>query len=163
MKKIFNILFYVVITAVLVFKAPAIYENFKRQNQPAPQASIKRLSGEEIAFPVPHQKMIVVFWATWCGPCKIELNRLNDMMASGKIKSNQLLAINIEESAQTVNTFLEKNPLQFLIALDESGQVSKKYNVTGTPTVVFIDAEEKINWITTGLSPTLEYRIKEFL
>lgn len=90
MKKIFNILFYVVITAVLVFKAPAIYENFKRQNQPAPQASIKRLSGE-------------------------------------------------------------------------SGQVSKKYNVTGTPTVVFIDAEEKINWITTGLSPTLEYRIKEFL
>lgn len=163
MKKIFNVLFYVIVASVLILKAPGIYENFKRQNQPAPQVMIKRLSGEQLTFPIPNQKMIVVFWATWCPPCKVELNRFNDMMAKGLIKSNELLAINIEESANVVNEFLNKNPLQFLIALDESGEISKKYNVTGTPTVVFLDADGKINWITSGLSPTLEYRVTEFL
>lgn len=107
--------------------------------------------------------MIVVFWATWCEPCRLELNRINKMMANGEIKSNQFLAINIQESKKVIEQFLEKNQWQFLIALDESGSVSEKYKVTGTPTIVFIDTQGKINWISTGLSPLLEYRIKSFL
>jgi cytochrome c biogenesis protein CcmG/thiol:disulfide interchange protein DsbE len=163
MKKIFNILFYTVIALLLITKVPGIYENFKKQNHPAPLANLKRLSGEEISFPVPNQKMIVVFWATWCGPCKVELNRLNKMMAQGKIKSNQLLAISIQESKETVQDFLLKNPFQFLIALDESGQVAQMYNVRGTPTIVFLDEASNVNWITTGLSPALELRVQNFL
>lgn len=163
MKKFLNIIFYVVIAGLVILKAPGIYENFKLQNTVAQTNSLKRLSGEEISFPVQNQKMVVVFWATWCGPCKVELNRLNNMMAKGEIKSNQLIAINIQETKDEVNAFLEKNPLQFLIALDESGKISESYHVTGTPTVVFLDQDSKINWITSGLSPTLEYRITSFL
>jgi thiol-disulfide isomerase/thioredoxin len=163
MKIFSNILFYVVIVVLVGYKAPGIFDNFKKQNQPAPVATIKTISGAEITFPIPNQKMIVVFWATWCGPCKIELNRLNDMMANGLIKSNQLLAISVQESAETVNAFLNQNPLQFMVALDESGEASNQYNVTGTPTIVFLDDQGKINWATSGLSPTLEYRVTEFL
>lgn len=163
MKKYLNILFYGIITLLLMTKIPGIYKNFSAQNKLAPVATLKRLSGEEIGFPIPNQKTIVVFWATWCGPCKIELNRLNQMMADGAIKSNQLLAVSIQESAETVNTFLEKNPYQFLIALDQSGLVAEKYNVQGTPTVVFLDENGKVDWITTGLSPTLGLRVKNFL
>ena len=163
MKKYFNILFYIVIVFLILTKIPGIYKNFRLQDQAAPNVSLKRLSGEEISFPVQNQKMIVIFWATWCGPCKIELNRFNQMMARGEIQSNEILAVNIQETKETVNTFLENNPLQFLIALDETGEISKNYNVTGTPTVLFLDQHSKVNWITTGLSPTLEFRVKKFL
>ena len=163
MKKIFNVFIYIVFGYIVISKAPAIYKNFQMQNTIAKPASLKRLSGEEITFPVPNQKMVVVFWATWCAPCKVELNRLNTMMAKGEIKSNELIAISIQESAETVNQFLQKNPLQFLIALDESGKISETYKVSGTPTIVFLDKEQKIDWLTTGLSPTLEFRVKEFL
>lgn len=163
MKKYLNILFYGIIALLLVTKIPGIYKNFSAQNKPAPVATLKRLSGEEIGFPIPNQKSIVVFWATWCGPCKVELNRLNQMMNEGKIKSTQLLAVSIQESAETVNAFLEKNPFQFSIALDESGLVAEKYNVQGTPTVVFLDENGKVDWITTGLSPTLGLRVQSFL
>ncbi len=163
MKKILNIAFYLIMAALVLTKIPGIYKNFSAQNKPAPVASLKRLSGEEIAFPVPGQKTVVVFWATWCGPCKIELSRLNQMMARGEIKSNQLLAVSIQESAATVNAFLEKNPFQFLIALDESGQIAETYSVQGTPTIAFLDEDGKVDWITTGLSPTLEFRVRSFL
>ena len=163
MKKYLNILFYGIIALFLMTKIPGMYKNFSAQNKPAPIATLKRLSGEEIGFPIPNQKTIVVFWATWCGPCKVELNRLNQMMAEGKIKSNQLLAVSIQESAETVTAFLEKNPYQFLIALDESGLIAEKYNVQGTPTIAFLDESGNVDWLTTGLSPTLGLRVQNFL
>jgi len=163
MKKILNIILYVFIFALIAVKLPGIYKNFQMQNSVAQLTSLKRLSGEEITFPVPNQKMIAVFWATWCSPCKTELNRLNKMLANGEIKSNELIAINMQETKEQVNLFLESNPWQFLIALDESGKISESYQVTGTPTVIFLDKASKINWITTGLSPLLEFRVKDFL
>lgn len=163
MKKYLNILFYGFIALLLLTKIPGIYKNFSAQNKPAPITTLKRLSGEEIGFPIPNQKLIIVFWATWCGPCKVELNRLNQMMTEGLIKSNQLIAVSIQESPETVNIFLEKNPFKFTIALDETGLVAEKYNVQGTPTIVFLDEAGNVNWLTTGLSPTLGLRVQNFL
>lgn len=163
MKKIVSIIFYVIVAVVLFLKAPTVFENFKMQSQPAPVATVKRLSGDLIEFPVPNQKMIVIFWATWCGPCKVELNRLNNLMANGIIKSNELIAINTGETVSVVNEFLAKNPWQFKVALDESGEAAKKFKVSGTPTVVFLNAKGQVEWITTGLSPSLDFRISRFL
>ncbi len=162
MKKILNFSLYAILLYILITKIPGIYKNYKLQNTTTVPSSLKRLSGEEITFPIPDQKVIVVFWATWCGPCKIELNRLNLLVGKNVIKSNELIAINIQESAETVNQFLSENPLQFLIALDQTGKIAETYNVSGTPTVIFFD-NMKIEWMTTGLSPTLEYRVSQFL
>ncbi len=163
MKKTVSIIFYAIVAVILFLKAPTVFENFKMQSQPAPYSTVKRLSGDLMDFPVPDQKMIVIFWATWCGPCKIELNRLNNLMANGIIKSNQLIAINTGETASVVNEFLAKNSWQFKVALDESGETAKKFKVSGTPTVVFLDVKGQMEWITTGLSPSLNFRINRFL
>ena len=162
-KKFFDYIFIAIIGYLVVTKAPHWFSNINLQSKPAPQALVKRVSGEQIEFPVLGQKMIVVFWATWCGPCKVELNRMNKLMSKGVIKNNELLAISIQENQKTVVDFLNQNNYQFLVALDESGLVAEKYHVSGTPTVVFISDAGQIDWITTGLSPSLEFRIKKFL
>lgn len=163
MKKTVSIIFYAIVAVALFLKAPTVFEKFKMQGQPAPFVTVKRLSGDLIDFPVPDQKMIVIFWATWCGPCKVELNRLDKLMANGIIKSNELIAINSGETAAVVSEFLVKNPWQFKVALDESGEIAKKFKVSGTPTVVFLDVKGQVEWITTGLSPSLNFRINRFL
>lgn len=162
MKSVFNIIFYLIIIVLFIKKIPGIYENYKSQNQFAPSVSVRHLSGEEISVPVAHQKTVVVFWATWCGPCQVELKRLNQMILDHKIKANQVLAISVQESKETVDAFLKNNKFEFLIALDESGQASEAYHVRGTPTVVFINEDSKIAWMTTGLSPSLEFRVQHF-
>lgn len=161
--QVVNVIFFVILIYLVSTKIPTIWNNFSLENKVAPLTEVKRLSGETIAFPIPGKKMIVVFWATWCGPCKVELGRLNKMMALGEIKNDQLLAISIQESAETVLQFLKENPFQFLIGLDESGKLAANYNVSGTPTILFIDEQTKVAWATSGVSPRLESRVKEFL
>lgn len=162
-KKIIDYVFLAVMGYILITKAPGWIRNTSLQSKPAPIATVKRISGESIEFPIPGQKLIVVFWATWCGPCKMELNRMNQLMSEGVIKNNELLAISIQEDAKTVSDFMNQNNYQFLVALDETGKIAEKYQVSGTPTVVFMDAVGKVDWITTGFSPSLSLRIKNFL
>ncbi len=154
---------YILIVLFIFFKIPEIYKNFKLQNTISKTTSLRRLSGEEISFPIENQKMIIVFWDSDCETCKIELNRFNKLMAQGQIKSNELLAINMSESQEIVNNFLNKNSYQFLIALDESGSAANSFEVTQTPTVIFLDEKAKIHWMTSGISPTLENRVNQFL
>lgn len=163
MRKLLNWFAYAVIAFLLVSKVPTFYHNFKLQDTAAAQMSVKKLSGETIALPAPGQKSVLVFWATWCGPCRVELGRLNDMVKDNAIMPEQIIAINIQESIETIQDYLKSHPYEFTIALDESGAASQFFDVKGTPTVVFLDDQGKINWITTGLSPFLSFRIKSFL
>jgi cytochrome c biogenesis protein CcmG, thiol:disulfide interchange protein DsbE len=163
MKKYFNLVFYGVLALLLLFKIPTWWTQWSMQARPAPVGLVQRLSGETVQFPLPGQKQIVVFWATWCGPCQVELKRLNDLMSQGKIKNHQLLAISIQEQHATVSQFMTDNNFQFITAIDATGDVATKYNVKGTPTVVLIDEKSEITWISSGLSPSLEWRIKRLL
>lgn len=163
MNRLFNYAFYAIFIFFLIQKVPGVYKNFILENKPVEKSTVQLLSGEQYSFPIQNQKMILVFWATWCEPCKIELNRINKLFLNGKIKPQQFLAINIQENKETISQFLQNNQWNFPIALDETGKISDKYKVTGTPTVVFLDENSNIEWITTGLSPLLEFRIEKFL
>lgn len=163
MKKILNILFWVFILYVVGSKIPAVYSHFKQQNTPAPNITVETISGELISFPQSEKKTILIFWATWCGPCKVEMNRLSEMMKQGEIHSDQLVAINIQESKEDIMKFLNENSYPFVVALDPRGEIANQFKVEGTPTIVFLDERGYINWITTGLSPLLSQRVKRFL
>lgn len=163
MKKYLNILFYFVLAYLIASKIPTWWAHFNLQSQKATEHQVQRLSGENITIPVPGQKTILVFWATWCGPCQVELSRLNKLLATGVIKSNELIAINMQEDPKVISEYLDKNSYQFIVALDPQGLIAEQYKVSGTPTVLFLDEAGLIQWITTGLSPTLEIRVKNFL
>lgn len=162
-KKIFNALFYILIIFLIITKIPGIYQRFQMQSERSPQATVVRLSGESLTFPIPNTKSILVFWATWCGPCSIELKRLNSMISKGLISPSQLIAVNIQEDPTTVTKYIDEHQFQFLVAIDTNGSLSDLYKVKGTPTIVFVDQHGKVNWMTEGLSPSLELRVKNFL
>lgn len=163
MKKYFNILFYAVLIYLIASKIPIWWQHYNMQTQKGPENQIQRLSGENITIPQPGQKTILVFWATWCGPCQVELSRLNKMMANGIIRNNELIAVNMQEDPKTISDYLDKNAYQFIVALDPQGLLAEQFKVQGTPTIIFIDETGIIQWITMGLSPTLELRVNNFL
>lgn len=142
-------------------KAPIIWRMYQNQGAKALGVSVRSLTGEVINIPMPG-KQVLIFWATWCAPCKIELARINKMIASGDLPATSVLAVSIGEDPSSVADFVRQNNYYFSVAVDLSGQAASIYKVSGTPTLLLIDEQQNVYWMTMGLSPSLELRITSF-
>jgi cytochrome c biogenesis protein CcmG, thiol:disulfide interchange protein DsbE len=72
-----------------------------------------------------------------------------------------VIAISIEESLGLVEKTVSDRNYRFQVAIDSNGQIAKLYHVEATPTIVLIDAHHNIQWMSTGLSPSLSFRIEQ--
>lgn len=157
----------IIITGVLAFvlykKLPTIYNNFRLESTKLESTSIRRLSGEEISVPDLKQNKVVIFWASWCPACHVEMKKLNDMLSRGEIKPDDLIAISLDENREELIRFVEQENYQFLVAHDFDGSLARKFNISATPTILFVNKNSEIDWVSTGISPLLEKRVRDFL
>lgn len=119
-------------------------------------------SKKQIVLP-DSKKIVLVFWASWCGPCKVELKRLNQLVISKQIDLDQIVAVSIDERKDSISEVQINSKYEFQIVHDSDGKLSEYYKISGTPTVLLIDETNKIRWRTTGISPSLELRVLNFL
>lgn len=96
------------------------------------------------------ERQVLVMWATWCGPCHSLLTSLAKEVKEGTLDPQRVVAVSMVETEETVRKYLEKTPLPFNIALDEKGVLARRLNVSGTPTVVFLNRNGEIKSVTTG-------------
>ncbi|MEK6628738.1 MAG: TlpA disulfide reductase family protein [Bdellovibrionota bacterium] len=152
-----------VLILVLYKKLPTLYNNYILENTKLDNTSIRRLSDEEISVPDLNNNKILLFWTTWCGVCYSEMKKLNEMLSQGHLKAEDLIAISLDENKEEVLKFIEKENYQFVVAHDFDGNLARKFKITATPTIVFVNKNTTIDWVSTGVTPTLEKRIKAFL
>lgn len=162
-KNFLNTLFFIVAVYALYLRLPSILTHFKYQDQKAQDFTVKMINGEDYNLASSSKKSVIVFWATWCGPCEIELKRINKMVMEKKIQPSDVLAISSNEEESIVREKARRENYLFNIGLDTNGTVANLYQVSATPTIILIDEKQVITWMTSGLSPTLEYRITSFL
>lgn len=112
--------------------------------QLAPDLTLQRLDGEKISISqLRGKKVLLNFWASWCAPCRMEkpdLQKLYDDY-QGRI---EVLAVNQGEAKGVVSEYMMINGYSFPIALDLTGQASKKYLIRGIPTTFFLDEQGMI-------------------
>jgi thiol-disulfide isomerase/thioredoxin len=84
------------------------------------------------------------FWATWCGPCRLEMPSMENLYSRFKDQGLEILAVNSGEGRNDVASFMKSNKLNFPAALDESGAISRQYGVQAIPTTFIIDREGEI-------------------
>jgi peroxiredoxin len=95
--------------------------------------------------------VLVVFWATWCPACNLEIPHLIEL---GKMLSEDKLAILAisNESPELLKLFaIEKEINYTLVSLDSSSLPAPFANVTSIPTTFFIDSNGAIKLAAEGL------------
>ena len=104
---------------------------------------------------------LVIFWATWCPPCRREVPVLKEMYVRYGTKLNMLgVAVNYRQTERDVATFREAQALQYTILWDAENKASEEYCVSGIPTLVLVDPQGIVryrgNSITDQLTALLD-------
>jgi len=84
------------------------------------------------------------FWASWCGPCRIEMPAMELLWQVFQDDDFVILAVDVKEERDTVSSFIEKNDYTFPVLLDSRGKVANMYDVRAYPTSFLIDWEGKV-------------------
>lgn len=116
----------------------------------APDFELLDLSGKPVRLSdLRGTPVMINFWATWCNPCRIEMPLIQ--AAAQQNPKMVVLAVNADESVQTVQSFVEKMGLSFPILLDPESKVQIMYQVQGLPTSFFVDEDGIIKGIQIGV------------
>ena len=139
---------------------------FMLAGKPAPAFSLQKLdgSGKVTLSELKGHPVVINFWATWCGPCKVEHPVLDwDYRQYGR--QAEFLGVVFEDTAENSRAFLKQSPTPFPQLVDPQSQTAVDYGVAGVPETYFIDAQGTIRGKHVGpLSPdALTARIKDLV
>ena len=88
--------------------------------------------------------IVLNFWASWCGPCKMEMPDFNEKYL--ELGQNvQFLMINLtdgtSETVETASSFIAAQGYSFPVLYDTTGEAANTYGIYSIPTTIFIDAQ----------------------
>lgn len=113
-----------------------------------PEFTLEQLGGNAISLSALQGQVVLInYWATWCGPCRLEMPIIQARYNDGGFA---VLAVNFDESAERVQRFVDELGLDFPVLLDPGGRVQELYRVRGYPTSYFLDSEGIIRFIHIG-------------
>ena len=110
------------------------------------------VSGSEIAAKDFAGKVVLLeFWASWCGPCKIQAEILETMESELEDKGVQIVAVNLGEDPERVREHAAEQSSWIPVALDPESDLAVELGVYALPTLVAIDREGRLSGVTTGV------------
>ncbi len=95
--------------------------------------------------------VLLNFWATWCGPCRIEMPLLDQTYRRLKNDGLVIIGVNMLEDRGTVQSYVNELQISFPILLAEDVSVPETYGVLGLPTTILIDSTGVVRDKAVGL------------
>lgn len=94
--------------------------------------------------------VLVNFWASWCGPCREEIPSLERLRRSLRGEPFVILAVNEEESPQTVRRFTSRIGLGSVVLLDREGEAARAWGARALPSSFVIGPDGRVRYSHVG-------------
>lgn len=140
---------------ILIFVIITATESLAVQlNNKAPEFTLKDISGRPVSLNNYRGKIVYVnFWASWCGPCKMEFPQLQSLARKYNDSGLVILAINQDKKRSGMDEFLGKYPVStsnMTILTDPDSSVITSYGPRAMPTSFILDKDGIVRYIHFG-------------
>jgi cytochrome c biogenesis protein CcmG/thiol:disulfide interchange protein DsbE len=121
------------------------------EGQAAPAFEASTLSGESATLASFRAKpTVLVFWASWCGPCVKEAPEVARIATSYGSRIN-VVGINVGEQRTQAAQAAKRMGITWPVVLDVDGSIQKAYQVTGIPLILIVDQDGLVRHRNNGM------------
>ena len=118
------------------------------QSQPAPlDHVVKDINGQDVRLASYKGQVIFLnFWATWCGPCKIEIPHFVNLQAKYKDRGVTFLGLSVDDTVEQLKPFAEQYKINYpvLVGLGNDAVQEAFGPIWGIPITFIIDRQGNI-------------------
>ena len=132
-------------------------------NERAPELRLLALDGREHVLSAARGKAVLIhFWATWCGVCKMEISSLNSLQQN--LPRDTLLWSVVEDGADRANVerFVREHDIRYPVLLADEETV-QRFRVTAFPTNYYLDENGMLQQSTVGMSTRVSMWLRLWL
>jgi len=126
------------------------------QNRTLPSVEVKTLEGDALNIQKVENKgnpIVISFWATWCKPCKKELNNIAEVYEDWQDETGvKLIAISIDDSRNMhkVAPYVNSSDWDYEVYLDPNGDLKRAMGVSTVPHTFLLNGKNEIVWQHRG-------------
>jgi cytochrome c biogenesis protein CcmG/thiol:disulfide interchange protein DsbE len=126
------------------------------QNRTLPSVEVKTLDGGNINIQEIENSgkpIVISFWATWCKPCKKELNNIAEIYEEWQEETGvKLIAISIDDtrSMSKVMPYVNASDWDYEVYLDPNGDLKRAMGISTVPHTFLLNGKNEIVWQHKG-------------
>jgi cytochrome c-type biogenesis protein CcmF len=118
----------------------------------APSFSAVDIAGNDFRLLDYRGEVVVLnFWATWCPQCEDEIPAFETVWREVGADGVQFVGVAMNDSAAAVSAVASEQDVSFPLIVEEEGQITSSYGVTGVPETFIIDQDGKVAFIHVGV------------
>jgi len=138
-----------------------------KDRRPAPDFALKDADGKVVHLADYKGKVVLLdFWATWCGPCKVEIPWFMEMQRKNKDKGFEVLGVAMDDEGwEVVKPFAAQMAVNYRLVIGNDTTAQAYGGVDALPTTFLIDRAGKIAAVHVGLASKRDFEdgIQELL